>query len=287
MGPLSPLERILLCVQDSLLVRLLSFWNPAEVFKFAGLSRITNGIMDHYITLVWDVDAHFYQWFRDSPSIFRSVLRRSNGVVSGSHILQFLDRTRYLDSDIDIFIRIGGVFTMGRWLLSQGYSLAAQSEDYPAAQLDDFRSEVIKTGARLPTPKSPQRPVKAVYNFQRFVASPTSIYDQRIQLIVVDTDPIKHILFDFHSTAVMNYMTSDVLVSIFPRSTLVLHKCYVTKNRFETIQRSTAWKQKYRERGFRIIEKQTRGHHSDLKLGKRTSADQASWSIKLNGKDVI
>ncbi|KAJ7665240.1 hypothetical protein DFH06DRAFT_1127577 [Mycena polygramma] len=280
MGPLSLLEAFLVCVEDTLLIRLLSFWHLSDIFDFSGLSCVANGIIKHYKNLVWDVDTHFGLWFTESGQKFRSALRRSSAVVSGSQMLQFLDRATYRGSDMDIFLRIGGVPGMVEWLLSQGYSRTSQPNDY---QSEGFQEDVLRVSSQLILGASTsQSPIRAVFNYRRLVASTSTVYDQRIQLIVVDTDPVCHILYDFHSTAVMNYMTSDIIVSPFPVSTFMMRKSYVTKSRTETSERESAWKQKYRKRGFKMIESNPRGRHNDLKLGKRTAADRRSWVMRLD-----
>ncbi|KAJ7683373.1 hypothetical protein B0H17DRAFT_942010 [Mycena rosella] len=88
-----------------------------------------HGVVQHYKQLVWDPDAHFKIWFSD-PTKFRGVLQTCGAIVSGSQILQFLDRTRYPDSDMDIFLRVGGIPVMAQWLRHQGYALNSVSPDY-------------------------------------------------------------------------------------------------------------------------------------------------------------
>ncbi|KAJ6579172.1 hypothetical protein DFH09DRAFT_913344 [Mycena vulgaris] len=239
--------------------------------------------MQQYRKIVWDPDRHFQPWFGDCTEDFRSVLYESGAIVSGSQILQFLDRTTYLNSDMDIFLRIGGVLTMGNWLEARGYSRTCDSEDY--VNHFKFQRDVIQTACRVITGGARlETAVKGVYNYRRFVGSTTDIYNQKIQLVAVDTNPVQHLLFDFHSTAVMNYMSCDTIVSVFPLSTFILRKSYISRTRPESPARISAWKDKYRARGFRLINKRSRGKHGDLKQGKRTSTDRHSWTMTLKGE---
>ncbi|KAJ6464316.1 hypothetical protein DFH09DRAFT_1346829 [Mycena vulgaris] len=227
MSALSAFESTLLCMTDSLLVHLLSFWDPKDILASATLSPVIHGILQHYRQLVWDVDIHFRPWFQN-PAEFRSILRITGAVVSGSQILQFLDRTNYLSSDMDIFLRIGGVTRIGKWLSLQGYRFGSLASDYQTFDVQVQRLSRMLVAQNSSLPHGP--PIRNVYNYQRFVASPSVTYIQKVQLVVVDMDPVHHVLFDFHSTAVMNYMTPDTIVSLFPNSTFVLRKTYVTKS---------------------------------------------------------
>ncbi|KAJ7197891.1 hypothetical protein C8J57DRAFT_1487630 [Mycena rebaudengoi] len=258
MSHLSYLEKTLLSVKDSLLVYVLSFWNPDDILVSATLSTVLQGVVRYYQSLVWDIDKHLQHWFRDGSKSFRSVLGVCGAAVSGSQILQFFDRTKYLDSDLDIFLRVAGLLRMGEWLVTQGYRHTSSSENY-----DALNEEVL--------------------HLSRYVASPTVIFIQKVQLVAVDMDPVHHILFDFHSTAVMGFLTCNMVVSVFPRSTHVLKKSYMTKIRTESPTRTKHWKTKYQRRGFRIIHKQSKDVHADLKLGKRSTTDCNSWVIKLDG----
>lgn len=86
------------------------------------------------------------------------------------------------------------------------------------------------------------------------------------------------------TAGVMNYLTSDKAVSIFPISTFTLRKSYVAKTKRYSVGRTPVWEKKYRDRGFRVVHKRSRGTHDDLTLGKRTSSDRHCWIIKLKSK---
>ncbi|KAJ7603539.1 hypothetical protein DFH06DRAFT_1151811 [Mycena polygramma] len=273
---LSILEATLISAPDALLLRAMSFWTLADIITCDTLSVTFHNIVRYYKSLVWDPDIFFRSWFMDSPQNFRQMLAHCGGTVSGSQITQFFDRTRYRDSDLDIFIRIGGLQPMGRWLKLQGYRYASASSEYEA-----FEHNTARLSTRMIIERNSDEPIKGVFNYTRYIAAPTVIYLQKIQLIVVDTNPIDHILFDFHSTAVINYMISDAVVSVFPVPTLISHRSYVVKHRIESTARTLQWRTKYQDRGFKIIRKRTRGTYKDLVLGPRSTSDRYSWTIKL------
>ncbi|KAJ7154307.1 hypothetical protein C8R43DRAFT_885137 [Mycena crocata] len=273
---LSRFKALLLTMPDDVLTNLFAFMNPREIAKCSTLSTVVLNVVHHYKTLVWDPDKFFRHWFRDSPISFRLILKKCGAIVSGSQIMQFFDRSNYIDSDMDIFLRVGGLIEMGAWLWRQGYNLHSSSSTYRVLW-DAHRLSAKLVQNQDPTTNA----IKGVFNFTRYVASATVIYLQKIQLVTVDVNPINHILFDFHSTAVINYMLPDSVVSVFPLSTFLHRKTYVCRSKFETASRADEWKNKYRERGFRIIRKRSRGDHKDMILGKRSCKDQHCWIIKL------
>ncbi|KAJ7821150.1 hypothetical protein B0H13DRAFT_1920949 [Mycena leptocephala] len=268
MTKLSNFEATLITAPDALIIRLISFWTLADIVACDSLSIVFHDIIRYYKSLVWDPDSFFRPWFTDMSTHFRQVLGECGGVVSGSQITQFFDRTRYYGSDMDIFMRIGGLHHMGRWLQGQGYRYisASPASDYSAFDRNALRLSIKMLAER----NSVDETIKGVFNYARYVASTTVVYLQKIQLIVVDTNPIHHVLFDFHSTAVINYMVADAVVSVFPIPTLILHKSYVVRSRTEKATQTIQWRTKYRDRGFRIIRKRTKGDHHDLILERWT-----------------
>ncbi|KAJ6501442.1 hypothetical protein C8R47DRAFT_1211021 [Mycena vitilis] len=281
MPKLSHLEATLLSAPEPLLLRVVSFWTLWDIINCHALSTTMHGIVRYYKSLAWDPDFHFRPWFIDEPSTFRAMLKDYGAVIAGSQVVQLLDRSKYPDSDMDIFMRSGSVEPMGYWLQHQGYRFQNATPTYDDVGNQAFLASIRCLSTKLVSNKRKDDPVNRVFNYQRYIASRTIIYHQVIQLVAVDMNPIHHIIFDFHSTGVMNYMTADTVVSVFPRSTFLLHKSYSTRNRTERETDAAKWRCKYRDRGFRIIRKRTRGNHTDLKLGKRSSNDRHAWVIRL------
>ena len=122
-------------------------------------------------------------------------MRRCNAIVSGSFALQFFERKRYIGSDMDIYLRCAGVREFCVWLKNEGYHNVDGGTSYVRT---NFPEDTL--GAVGPR-NSKHGPLLGVHTFQRMVGSARGhIEVQRVQLIVVDTDPIEHILFSFHSS---------------------------------------------------------------------------------------
>ncbi|PPQ87265.1 hypothetical protein CVT26_003247, partial [Gymnopilus dilepis] len=135
------------------------------------------------------------RWFSDVLE-FRRVLRRSGAVISGSFALQYFDRSFYAESDMDMFVRIGGVGPLCEFIRSQGYASVGHSHDYDEC-VAEGGAHIIKAALNI---TSFEDPLLGVYTFQKFVVWASGRVDiLQVQVVVVDTEPIEHILFDFHS----------------------------------------------------------------------------------------
>ncbi|RXW20020.1 hypothetical protein EST38_g5836 [Candolleomyces aberdarensis] len=102
----------------------------------------------------------------------------------------------------------------------------------------------------------------------------------KVQLIVVAVDPIRFILFRFHSTAVMNVITARKAISLFPWATFITRNSYVsilTGNQ----KKIASWKAKYSARGFEIKDNFQEPFPQDFWVGERYVGDSQSWSIDI------
>ena len=142
----------------------------------------------------WDPSWRYRRWFVH-VNAFRRLLRRCNAVVSGSFALQFFDRKRYIGSDMDIFLRCAGADEFCAWLKKEGYRLADGGTTY-------IRTSFPQDTLRAVAPRELRRgPLLGVHTFQRMVATSDGYVEvMRVQIIVVDTDPVEHILYEFHSS---------------------------------------------------------------------------------------
>ena len=86
----------------------------------------------------------------------------------------------------------------------------------------------------------------------------------------------------------MNFITAHHAVAVFPRSTFVNHTSYICNNRPEAAESTAAWMQKYKARGFQIIDKCTPCDGHDIQFGNREVFDNHSWIIPFGStKDLV
>ena len=70
----------------------------------------------------FNINQHLGQYF-NKPIVFRTLQAQTGTLISGSSGLQFLDRTHYPESDLDLYINPGHGREVGQWLMEQeGYT---------------------------------------------------------------------------------------------------------------------------------------------------------------------
>ncbi|PPQ79933.1 hypothetical protein CVT26_004162 [Gymnopilus dilepis] len=231
----------------------LLFFSCLDLQSVINVSRTSTLLHAHYLTyrhIAWDPLRRYRNWFPNANT-FRRLIRDTNTVISGSFVVQFFDREFYPGSDMDIYLRMAGVDDLCKWLKTQGYRYILRNREY-AVMRHRHRVHVQRA---VQNKSSHDNPLLAVYNFQRWVASASGYIErQRIQVIVVDTDPVEHILFDFHSTVVMNFMTSREAVSVFPAASFLSRLSFISKVRPLLLTGKPQWREKYERRGYVFVD---------------------------------
>ncbi|KAF6742483.1 hypothetical protein DFP72DRAFT_830471 [Ephemerocybe angulata] len=252
-----------------------------DLINLASSSSLLREIANIYKDMTWRIDVFLSTWFK-TPLVFRSVLAFTGAVVSGSQAIQFLDRMEpAVSSDLDILTRIGGVLSLVNYLEEEGYRRverdAGRQEEYPLlADVCALSStaQFCRGGGK--------HGIVAIFDFEKEV--PREIYGVnrlKVQVVAVVQNPIRHIMFSYHSTGVMNYISHDEAVSVFPISTFVDRVSYPS-SRFDLgSDWNPAWKLKYEARGFHF---DIESLNPMILLGKRFVKDQHCWVIPHEGK---
>jgi len=120
-----------------------------------------------------------------------AMLHETKAVISGSQIVQFFDRKAFIGSDMDIYVSGTSALVTGNWLEKNGFKYIGSYGVYGSHALEE---SIIRSVSRkkclsgLTTGNS----IVGVFNFKK--------QDRHVQVIVLEIDPLKHILFEFHSS---------------------------------------------------------------------------------------
>lgn len=192
----SRFEAMLVSMEHQILQHFFAFWEINDLITLSYLSSWLRGVYKRYQSDVWNIDRFLGSWFPDASG-FRRVMRSTGAVISGSQVLQFFDRVRYIDSDLDIFLGVGGSMEMGRYFEKDGYRFEGQSALYPC-----FTDFLIRTLSRVDSfERFFENYIVGVYNFSRFVVSSGNVARRmHVQMIVLKKEPIRQILCGFHSS---------------------------------------------------------------------------------------
>ncbi|EJD40476.1 hypothetical protein AURDEDRAFT_70104 [Auricularia subglabra TFB-10046 SS5] len=111
---------------------LLVLWQlrAPELQRFAQACRATRDLVEaeqHRMFNVYDILRPFFP----DPDDFRLLQARTGLLVSGSQVLQLLDRVSYGPTDLDLYIRSGVAHIAIDWLIYHGYKLTYRSATTP------------------------------------------------------------------------------------------------------------------------------------------------------------
>ncbi|KAG1756597.1 uncharacterized protein EDB91DRAFT_1332401 [Suillus paluster] len=135
----------------------------------------------------YNINRHLSRYFPD-PLEFCSLQARTGLDISGSNALQFLDRSFYPKSDLDLYAHPGHVYEAMEWLEFVGYNFEPdsnqdQDEDWHnevSAEWDDTARRMDRNDLGDPT-WYPQ--IAAVYTFEQNVAADKENMELKVQII--------------------------------------------------------------------------------------------------------
>ena len=169
----------------------------------------------------YNLDRRLARFFGD-PAAFRALMARTRVVISGSFALQFLDRSFYPESDLDLYVSTEGSFReIGLWLMQdEGYVFKPS-----AVQAASFWEEAEELDEEEWEDYGHMR-VTAVYTFERRVSrdsnldsdmDPDTANIRKVQVIVpliTEFEQTKYSPFD----VILHFHSSTCLVVFMMRA---------------------------------------------------------------------
>ncbi|KAH9858154.1 hypothetical protein C2E23DRAFT_715947, partial [Lenzites betulinus] len=254
----SVFERFLLGAPNVVVDRFFSSWTPDLIMRLRAVNSNMFLGVESYISRAWNIERSLERWFFHVGAFLR-MLDLCEGVVSGSEAQQHFGRHEYRGNDLDIYLPYHGVLRMGRWLKQQAFVYQPSGNkhiffDAAAIMLASAAGRGFEgySGSRHAAAST-----VSTFNFVRPLDKAhqsLGMDGAHIQLIVVSQDPVQFIVENFHSTGVMNYITGQHAVSLFPHATFVDHQMLVCQDTTQNRPIHEGWMAKYRKRGFTIIE---------------------------------
>ncbi|KZV80361.1 hypothetical protein EXIGLDRAFT_756312 [Exidia glandulosa HHB12029] len=277
---------------------LYAFCSPGDLCRVAktcnGASQAVTNYVTHRFTI--DLSRLLLRFFASQEDVleFRRLQAKHQFLISGSAALQLLDRTIYPDSDLDLYLFPNDAEAVGRWLIGRGYEFSPDvrggqtfEEAVKFAKLDREHDDRYEDSEyALPGVRDVLSFTKLIDRTPRWPGQPSlsHILEDKfteIQLIVSDVTPYEAIL-KFHSTVVMNVVTWDRAIALFPLGTLDQRRGIKTLLTNWTFEEAV---DKYRRRGFSFLQPYARfdeGFKRAFKFGHRFFGDEHSWVIRLD-----
>ncbi|KAI9002539.1 hypothetical protein DFJ74DRAFT_695984 [Hyaloraphidium curvatum] len=263
-------------VLDSLLPVL----TPDALFRLGATCRALHGPVNAYAARAFNGDALLARFFPGEVAAFRALLALTGAIVSGSAVLQLLNRVRYNESDLDVYVLALAATDLCHWLLEHGYSLGLPGELDVGSQLRDLHYAIDSLvddwwrGYRRP-----ELSVETLEDYEQgnSVFTFTRGTD-RVQVIVCKGDVFASVL-NFHSTAVRNILKYRAAYSLCPLATLrnktslLLYR--VGENLLDPRMQEVI--QRYRGRGFEMTV--SGRQERELGAGARIVGDPWTWTV--------
>ncbi|KAF9011197.1 hypothetical protein BDQ17DRAFT_1272684 [Cyathus striatus] len=258
-----------------------------DLIHISKTCRTARKAVSYFCLRAYNINKHLSHFFND-PIAFRNLQARTSSLISGSNVLQFLDRTYFEDADLDIFVHHIHSQEVGHWILAEGYEFvptviqsARLDKSNPSFEDVEGFSDLIESGST--EDEISDYPlgslVANVFTFQK--------EDKKVQLIGTIGSPMPCVLA-FHCTCVMNFFTHDRAYSLYPKATFISRKTVGVKARSK---REKDGLKKYASRGWEVITQECQIRRSELKglffLNKeRHPRDEYCWQVPFSIEDI-
>ncbi|KAH6910078.1 CMGC/CLK protein kinase [Coprinopsis sp. MPI-PUGE-AT-0042] len=206
--------------------RLFSHIPVRDLARLGETSKALRCAVTSYNTAAWSLQRFLEPW-ELNPSIFLAKAELTAAIFTGWQALRFAERLVPDPQDgIHIMVRIGGFLALGRHLLDAGYLMeSGRGSGDPIERLFhlvftaatdgriqslscDYESILAVTFVKLTDEPSLQRRILKVY------------------ITVTNVDPIDFVIATAECTAIMNIVTPQQLISLYPYETFVSRTSY-------------------------------------------------------------
>ncbi|TDL15040.1 hypothetical protein BD410DRAFT_756773, partial [Rickenella mellea] len=291
---MSPADSLFLILDKPLLTdALFGHFSAAEIIRIGWTCWAARRSVQSYSSRAWSIHRHLRRFFRD-PFAFRCLQEHTGMLISGSSALQFIDRTFYPESDLDIYVFPRDYLMIGRWILHEaGMDYAFQPSSWQDPDFEQVRfakpddeevqdaMEVVhmeEEGERVTVYRT-----NGISDVFTFVSQMDDLMvPLKVQMIVAQVCPFDSVL-SYHSTLVMNVISYRAAYCLFAWTTLE-ERCGVIVERKRT--RHEAARAKYTARGFHIFSAEEAAsaetYRSSLRFGDRWVGDHLTCTIPLN-----
>lgn len=185
---------------------MLGFCTPATIVRLARTCTSSRLAILSFFHRAFNINRHLSRYFSDSIG-FRLLQSRTGAVISGSNALQFLDRSFYPGSDLDLYVPWRRLRDLAQWVTQDGYVFqpnASQSDI-----LEDSLVRIETTTAAIEESNGPppysMRGVVGVFTFLRPVENrggdslDNPEPPRKIQIVAALTS-VADVIINFHSS---------------------------------------------------------------------------------------
>ncbi|KAF5317751.1 hypothetical protein D9619_012541 [Psilocybe cf. subviscida] len=275
---MSTLQALPPTTDDALLDNL----STADILRFGRTSKSAHHALQSYLRRRYRLSHVLAPFFtEDQTEGLRTLMSRTGMIISGSIALQFMDRTIYPGSDLDLYAPLKYAWQISDWLVSAGYTYTPLKASLPTVDIAlRTAADNLETNHTWNMPPTNRGYLRATC-VMNFTASDPP---RKIQLMSTLRSTIELIL-SFHSTCVMNLITHDKAYCLFPRATLEERRAltYLSPSTGSEAKKSSY--HKYTGRGWELLNSITRDEfdnpYSSFARGTRFIGDGKCWTVPV------
>ncbi|PPQ66502.1 LOW QUALITY PROTEIN: hypothetical protein CVT26_011190 [Gymnopilus dilepis] len=223
---ISPLERMLLGPFVSSVTTLLDHMLTKELHVLSKLNKRMRLIVQFYVQRKWSAVDFLHSFFHD-PHHFLDFMKNHNVILFGAPVFQFFDRTwNDASHPLELCLHVESLQNLVDAMEYQHYEF--RQETTGGASLEATIQQELQRTKVHKLKSSGER------NSSELDRSPWGPYlftqgdTKRLRIHIVRCDPYRHI-FTFYSSALMNFICWNCAVSLFPRSTFIKRRTFVTR----------------------------------------------------------
>ncbi|PPR04171.1 hypothetical protein CVT26_003811, partial [Gymnopilus dilepis] len=282
---ISAFERMLLISATSLPLVVLDFIALRELYILSKLNKRLNFIVRYYTDHKWKVIDLLNRFFADTQGLL-DFMEDENAILFGSAVFRFLDRTFGQKCTLlDVCIHAESSERMNHIMELEGFkfkSSARSAKKFLTAVKNEIYStppHKLKSSGERNSSESDRSPW-GPYDF-RGVGQKHKL---RIRIHVVRCDPYRHIM-TLKSSALMNYISWNCVVSLFPNSAFIRRRSFVSRQEDLSWRRSPkgfhAWFDNYAKKNDFSVIGITHRQYKEVETGERHVGDKFCWIIPV------
>ncbi|KAH8801875.1 hypothetical protein DL96DRAFT_1774291 [Flagelloscypha sp. PMI_526] len=236
-------------------------------------------LVDEYTCRRFRVDHVFSPFFTPEQTVaLRKTQAKSSVLVSGSAAVQFFECVKYPHSDLDLYADIDAMQALALFIESAGYVF--KNAEFQQPSLKSSLTSLINMDRPVNTISYDNPGILDVFAFEKVLSPDGDVL--QIQMIV-SRGPVMAAIFDFYSTAIMNIITYQNAIALFPVTSFHRYETLVSALETEKVRRGL---EKYASRGWKIV--RPTGHSELYRHAKlqhdvyRRIGDRRCWTVSLS-----
>jgi hypothetical protein len=268
--------------------------------RYARVCHSAHDAVSSYLRRAFKLERLLNRYLSDKEILeLRCLQFRTGAIISGSTALQFLDRSFYPNSDLDIYVQQDYKQEIASWLGIIGYKMLP-TKGSTKTNLQHTMDEMAQlSDVPIVPPSSTIYPGSfAILEFSR------GFSENKVQLMITEGSPVASVL-NFHSSmfklfdpfysltpalaCVMNFITYEKAYALYPRATFAARKSLVTSvfsRPSHAHQLSTERAlEKYKARGWQIHRRMTKEmiteDSANFSTGLRRVGDSKCWTMSI------